>query len=140
MTSDNLQIIVLILSIFIALALLYFLFSSNKLSGRNSVKQKAPPSETKTGRPCPLCGELLTNGEKVHSVIYPGKPDKLMEIYGCPHCKSTSDKRRCPVCKKIMDADYVLIARVFEKPGKTHVHVLGCSGCYSGRSRPPKEL
>jgi len=142
MTTDSLHIIVLILSILIAMFLLYFLLSSKKHKEHGSEEKPGPEAEKRRGKPCPLCGELLSAGERVHSVIYPGKPDKLMEIFGCPHCetepqarKAGPNKRKCPVCKQTMAADSVLIARVFDKPGKTHVHVLGCSDCYSGRTR-----
>lgn len=135
MTTDSPYIIVLSLLVLIALLLFIYLFSSRKQAENR--RKKVPQTDEKAGKHCPLCGELLTNGERIHSVIYPGEPDKLMEIYGCPHCESKPGKRKCPVCKKTMAADSILIARVFEKPGKTHVHVLGCSSCYSGRSKVP---
>lgn len=51
---------------------------------------------------CPLCGSGLTRSEKVKSVLFPGKPDSMMEIYGCPYCFPPDNKikRICPVCKK----------------------------------------
>lgn len=93
-----------------------------------------PVAEVVTGsRTCPLCGEKLGSDEKVKSVLYPaakGAPDRMMEIYGCPHCYPEGTPRRCPVCKKELKPDSVVIARCFQKPGKTHVHVLGCTDCY----------
>ena len=86
-----------------------------------------------TKRTCPLCGETLGPGENVKSVLYPatqGASDRMMEIHGCPHCYPSGNPRRCPVCKNEMKTDSVCIARCFQKPGKTHVHVLGCSQCY----------
>ena len=84
------------------------------------------------GSPCPICGSILTNGERVKSIVYPGKPDKIMHIFGCPLCYPSGQKRFCPVCVKEIEGEGYLVARVFEKPGKTHVHVLGCSGCRKG--------
>lgn len=137
---NSLHITVLILSGFILLMLLAFLLK-NRINGsvRTEKPQKIGPENLRT-KPCPLCGTLLKPGERVHSVIYPGKPDSLMEIYGCPFCEKpdSPNKRKCPVCKKIMSADSVLIARVFDKPGKKHVHVLGCTRCYSGKTKISK--
>jgi len=84
-------------------------------------------------RTCPLCGEQLAPGESVKSALYPaekGASDRMMEIYGCPHCYPAGKTRYCPVCKKELAAESMLIARCFQKPGKTHVHVLGCPNCY----------
>ncbi len=151
---NGLHIAVLIVSGLAVLLLLIYLIGSGK---KSSSARKVPSpengeTETVKRRPCPLCGELLKKGETVHSVLYPGKPDSIMEIYGCPFCDTkpkggesetkTSghrNTRTCPVCKKVMPDDSLLIARVYEKPGKKHVHVLGCSVCYSGRSIPKKD-
>jgi predicted nucleic acid-binding Zn ribbon protein len=91
----------------------------------------------KPGKPCPLCGTILTDGRKVSSILYPGKPDGMMEIHGCPFCMppAGTTSRLCPVCGKEIPADGYVIARVFSGSGKTHVHVLGCTGCYA-RKRP----
>jgi hypothetical protein len=35
----------------------------------------------------------------------------------------------CPVCGKEVPRDGYVIARMFDKPGRKHVHVLGCTGC-----------
>jgi len=62
-----------------------------------------------------------------------------MQIYGCPFCytghkqaylaKGRFQPRYCPVCRKNLKDGVPLYARVFDKPGKTHVHVLGCPLC-----------
>ena len=95
----------------------------------------------KRDRPCPLCGTMLQKGETVHSVLYPGKPDSMMYIYGCPFCytdhprgsgyenRQPEGPRQCPACKEVLREEDYVIARVFEKPEKTHVHVLGCTIC-----------
>jgi len=107
------------------------------------LKGRKPSEETETFRSenayrnCPLCGTPLLKGETVHSHLYPGKPDGMMHIFGCPFCyrdhprvKEKRDVYRiCPFCKKEVSKDGWVVARVFEKPEKTHIHVLGCTEC-----------
>jgi len=85
---------------------------------------------------CPLCGSTLKDNKRVKSVLFPGKPDSMMEINGCPYCFPVNPdiKRICPVCKKEVPHDGHVIARVFIKPNKKHVHVLGCTGCYKRKT------
>lgn len=93
-------------------------------------------------RDCPICGTPLVRGETVHSHLFPGKPDGMMYIYGCPFCYSGHPRfkggrdveRHCPYCKTIIPESGWVVARVFEKPEKTHVHVLGCTECRRGIS------
>lgn len=83
-------------------------------------------------RTCPVCGEQLGPGALVKSKVFKSSSeDKVMQIYGCPFCwpENTEYRRVCPVCEKVVPRAGYLIARYFEKPGKRHVHVLGCSGC-----------
>lgn len=107
-------------------------------------KKELQITEEKTDKPyrdCPICGSPLQRGETVHSHLYPGKPDGMMYIYGCPFCykdhprlKKLKDvKRICPYCKTDIPEDGWVIARVFEKPEKTHIHVLGCTVCRKGK-------
>ncbi len=86
-------------------------------------------------RHCPICSSELPKGEKVKSVLYPGTTDRMMEIYGCPHCYPSNSKhpRICPVCsRRLRDTD-LIYARYFPRKEKPHVHVLGCNGCYTRR-------
>ncbi|MBN2657809.1 MAG: hypothetical protein JXR86_12170 [Spirochaetales bacterium] len=112
----------------------------NKNRSENN-KSDEPFRKENSYRNCPLCGTPLLRGETVHSHLFPGKPDGMMYIYGCPFChrehprfKGGRDVQRiCPFCKgKIPEKGWV-IARVFEKPEKTHVHVLGCTVCRKGK-------
>lgn len=99
-------------------------------------------------KPCPLCGTMLRRGERVHSVVFsggapvgatsgspaaPGRPpaDYLTHMFGCPYCypANPDHPRRCPVCGKTLPPDGYVIARMFDKPGRKHVHVLGCTEC-----------
>jgi hypothetical protein len=83
-------------------------------------------------RTCPLCAALLNAGERVKSQAFPalkGKTDRRMHIFGCVHCLGGGRLRSCPVCGADLGVEDVLIARIFDKPGRSHVHVLGCSHC-----------
>ncbi|MBN2051445.1 MAG: LPXTG cell wall anchor domain-containing protein [Spirochaetales bacterium] len=129
--NTGIEVIILIITGLLLVLLLVLLL-------RKKSREPAAPAreEVKTGlRNCPLCGEVLKPGENVKSVLYPAAgnaPDRMMEIHGCPHCYPAGAPRRCPVCKKELQARDLVIARCFQKPGKTHVHVLGCTQCYSG--------
>ncbi|MFW6312483.1 MAG: hypothetical protein ACOC2N_01195 [Spirochaetota bacterium] len=106
-------------------------------------------------KPCPLCGSMLRRGETVHSVVFSGpahagsiapgtaarKPldrqidDYLAHLFGCPYCHPANDEhpRRCPACSRTIPPSGYVIARMFEKPGRKHVHVLGCTECRTRR-------
>ena len=88
-------------------------------------------------RTCPVCSALLEAGEKVKSSAFPsmGGADRLMHVAGCPYCLSGQRNRLCPVCGAKLKLEEVLIARLFEKPGRSHVHVLGCTRCRGPVSR-----
>lgn len=124
-------LIVLILMIIVILVLLgvYFRLSRGDDESRTEVLVQAPKPGKLT--PCPLCRTLLKPGERVHSVVYPGKGDRLVEIYGCPYCypPNSSYPRYCPSCKREIGQDELIFARQFDSAGKVHVHVNGCKSC-----------
>jgi predicted nucleic acid-binding Zn ribbon protein len=86
-----------------------------------------------TPRTCPICAASLAYGERVKSSAFPkvAGEGRLMHIEGCIYCLGgeRQDKRKCPVCGAALNLDELLIARMFDKPGRSHVHVLGCSRC-----------
>jgi hypothetical protein len=98
----------------------------------------APEGIPGAPRTCPVCSILLPNGERVRSSAFPamGGSDRLMHISGCPYCMGEKDQRNrtCPVCRKSLAKQEYLIARIFDKPGRSHVHVLGCTRCRGPRS------
>jgi predicted amidophosphoribosyltransferase len=104
----------------------------NSYKGMINHVASTEPDQMGRIRKCPLCGSSLINNKRVNSVLFPGKPDSLMEINGCPYCYPANLEitRICPVCKKEVPKDGHVIARVFIKPNKKHVHVLGCTACY----------
>jgi hypothetical protein len=122
----------------------YSLFSH--LSGQASFggrgKRKKQEEESVPGAPrtCPVCSVRLSHGERVKSAAYPsmGGADRLMKIDGCPYCLEGSRVRSCPVCGIVLGATDVLIARMFDKPGRSHVHVLGCTLCRGPQSQKSK--
>ena len=92
-----------------------------------------PKSEGIPGMPrtCPVCSIRLEKGEKVKSSAFPsmGGYDRLMHISGCVYCLEGKRRRVCPVCRAVLHENEFLISRLFEKPGRSHVHVLGCTCC-----------
>jgi hypothetical protein len=125
--------------VIIGAVLLYFGYSFVFGSGvrahafRRGKKGLNEDLEGEAGMPrtCPVCSIRLVHGERVKSSAFPamGKADRLMHINGCPHCLNGERPRVCPVCGNHLNADETLIARLFDKPGRSHVHVLGCSQC-----------
>ena len=142
------QILVFVI---IGMGLLYFGYSflfgpgARALVSRRGKRGQNGDLEGEAGMPrtCPVCSIRLVHGERVKSSAFPamGKADRLMYIDGCPHCLEGERPRVCPVCGAALDYDETLIARLFEKPGRSHVHVLGCSKCRGfkpGRPGPPR--
>ncbi|MBT7087248.1 MAG: hypothetical protein HN737_11510 [Desulfobacterales bacterium] len=126
------DIFVLISAGTVVVVLLIFLFVTERYDRRRDRSRPVPTTTTPKTTKCPLCGSELSSNRRVKSVLFPGKPDSMMEINGCPYCYpyNTEIKRICPVCKKEVPENGHVIARVFIKPNKKHVHVLGCTGCY----------
>ncbi|MFP4484031.1 MAG: hypothetical protein ACOCYG_00245 [Spirochaetota bacterium] len=109
-------------------------------------------------KPCPLCNTMLHRGERIRTVVFSGdgrtkreevlRPgqrtnraghveDAITHMYGCPHCYGPGAHagRRCPVCQESLeDHDYV-VARLFVRQGRKHLHVLGCTRCRTGSRR-----
>ncbi|MCL1814688.1 MAG: hypothetical protein FWG27_02545 [Treponema sp.] len=87
-------------------------------------------------RTCPVCSAKLERGERVKSAAFPsmGGADRLMHISGCVYCLQGDRRRVCPVCGAVLREGEFLVARLFEKPGRSHVHVLGCTVCKIRRS------
>lgn len=99
-------------------------------------------------KPCPLCQTMLSRGERVHTVVFSGQPlgapgrprpprikESMVHMFGCPYCRPPQgvQRRICPVCKRAIREDGYTIARMFERDGRKHVHVLGCTECRHGR-------
>ena len=82
-------------------------------------------------RTCPVCCAKLEKGERVKSAAFPslGGYDRLMHISGCVYCLENDRRRVCPVCGAVLREEEFLVARLFEKPVRSHVHVLGCNRC-----------
>jgi hypothetical protein len=104
-------------------------------------KGKQPRGTGIPGAPqtCPVCSARLGKGELVKSMAYPSftGADRLMHIKGCAYCLEGDRPRVCPVCGARLRDDEILIARIFERPHRSHVHVLGCSRCRGPKSGRP---
>lgn len=99
---------------------------------------------------------MLRRGERVHTVVYSGASagqgvarrgevrDAITHMFGCPYCKPGSSSaaehaRICPVCRATLPDDAYVVARMFEREGRKHIHVLGCTECRRGaRLTAPK--
>jgi hypothetical protein len=118
----------------------YSLFSNlarqSFTGGQKRRKKHGEESVPGAPRTCPVCSVRLERGERVKSSAFPsmGGADRLMHISGCPYCLGGSRVRSCPVCGIVLGSEEILIARMFEKPGRSHVHVLGCTRCRGPRS------
>ena len=135
--GNLLQILIFIL---IGVALLWFGFTlffaipggipmpAYKRRSRGSKPDQGIPGMPRT---CPVCSAILERGERVKSSAFPsmGGYDRLMHISGCKYCLEGDSPRVCPVCKTILRPNEFLVARLFDKPVRSHVHVLGCSCC-----------
>ena len=87
---------------------------------------------------CALCGSKLAVGESMRSDILPGGGDRLMRVYGCPHCLGSESERvsrYCPVCDSALGPTDHAIALYVERPGRKHVHILGCTICRKNQGR-----
>jgi hypothetical protein len=127
-------LIVLVLLALLIVILLKVLWGRGRSGGKEGVDLVVTGSGDRT-RPCPLCGSRLKRGETVHTKVFPGKPDRLAHIYGCPYCYDPGyrEDRYCPVCHKVLPKEGYIIARMFERSDRVHVHVLGCTECRSRR-------
>ena len=136
------ELTILIFLLFLIALLLGLKLRRTEGSGRSRKRSSdGAISEGGIKKTCPLCGSPLSAGERVRSVIYPGKGDTLAEIHGCPHCDAAVStagiadneigmrNRYCPVCKGVVPENGYVIARYFRRTEKNHMHVLGCTRC-----------
>jgi RNA polymerase subunit RPABC4/transcription elongation factor Spt4 len=144
------QYIQALILIFMGILLLWFGYSlffglrprSSALGFAKSNRKQGSIGASLPGDPktCPVCSAKLLGGELVKSSAFPsltGK-DRLMHIQGCVYCLRGERERICPVCGATLDGDEILIARMFDRPGRNHDHVLGCSRCRGTGPRAKK--
>jgi hypothetical protein len=117
---------------------LFFSLPAGAPAGSRARRAKRPRGESYPGAPrtCPVCSARLEKGQRVTSSAFPslGGADRLMHISGCVYCLKGGRRRVCPVCGAVLREDEFLVARLFEKPVRSHVHVLGCSRCKMRRT------
>ena len=131
----------------------------NDYSGLANAMAKKSRDQLQLMKPCPICSTMLGPGERVKTTVFSGDgkqaidpqresfnsrriEDAMVHMYGCPYCYPPNGEhpRICPVCRnRVSDSGYV-IARMFMRKDRKHVHVLGCTECRSqGRHARRKE-
>ena len=105
-------------------------WGSKKQGGKKTGDEDSDGDPNKA---CPVCSKKLSRGELVSSAAFPstnGGKDRFMHIRGCVYCLNGERKRVCPVCGTVLQANEVLVARLFERVGRrSHIHVIGCTRC-----------
>lgn len=121
-----------IFTAFVAVSIILFVLILRTSSRPSTAGEKTKPDgETKKKKPCPVCGSLLSAGEKVTSHEYRGKESSIVHIFGCPFCygPTASLVRVCPVCNKEMGKEDYLAGTMVRGEKKIQMKVKGCSLC-----------
>ena len=142
------ELLVITLTAAVIVALLVVLRRLGSPAPRDRVRHHNSDTHHERVRPCPLCGSLLRRGEQVHTIVFSGEtvgPDgqtrpprireSMVHMVGCRYCRPPEGvkERTCPACKGVIRPEGYAIARMFERDGRRHVHVLGCTVCRHGR-------
>jgi hypothetical protein len=125
--------------LFIAIGSLVVILALVLLLPRLSTKRKVrTPRKKKQPFHCPLCGSLLAEGQKLHTVVYKGSSgaaseERIAHINGCPYCLDPDQgwkrKRTCPVCRRRLGAGDYLIGWLGKTEEGGTIRVAGCSLC-----------
>ena len=138
MNSYVIYFLVLLAIVLIFSALSYFSWRSHNRGVQREFEEKMRTQTDGSGKVsfvrCPVCNTPLAKQENLVSKVF--RPittgDQRMHVLGCPHCYPVSPagtERLCPVCKKPLQPNGYLIARLFTKPDKKHVIITGCTSC-----------
>lgn len=82
---------------------------------------------------CPICSTGLVKGEQIRSdQVEIGNVEVQTKIKGCPYCLGIADKRKrlCPVCKKKLALDEVILAISDPRVDRNRLSIRGCGKCY----------
>ncbi len=82
---------------------------------------------------CPICKQQLIQGERIRSdVTEIGDVEIQTRIKGCPYCLGEQGKRKrsCPVCKKKVPLDGVILALSDPRVDRKKLSIRGCKNCY----------
>lgn len=108
------------------LSFLFWMLFSLKDSNLRNEKDKIRGS-------CPICGQGLKKGERIRSnVTEIGDIEIQTHIKGCPYCMGSIGKRRrsCPVCKKKLKSDAMILAISDPRVDRKKLSIRGCKKCY----------
>lgn len=82
---------------------------------------------------CPICSHPLRKGERVRSdVLEIGDSEVRTKIKGCPYCltENAKENRQCPVCRKPLQKNEMIVALSNPKIDKKKLSIRGCTNCY----------
>ncbi|MCB1326735.1 MAG: hypothetical protein H7A21_15090 [Spirochaetales bacterium] len=91
------------------------------------------PVEEKPRGFCPLCAHPLMKGERVRSdQTEIGDIEVQTRIKGCQFCMGPTAKRKrsCPVCKKDVKKDEVILALADPRVDRLKLKIKGCKACW----------
>ena len=118
------HIFIFILCLVVFTIILTFLFSKSTTPKLEKQKPRAH---------CPLCNHILEKGKKVHS-SQTEIGDTLIEtrIKGCVYCvvENNKLKRTCPICKKDVPKEQMILATSNPKMSRLQLSIKGCRLCY----------
>lgn len=114
----------------IVFALAYFIIRSNVLFALKKYKTGTVELNLKK-TPCPVCGSMIKEGDRVKTAAYSLGREKLVLLYGCPSCypPGKAVKRICPVCKNELGGKGYVLGKMWEEGKKLRLHIIGCSVC-----------
>jgi hypothetical protein len=142
----QIALLLLLTGVIVALVISLIHLGKNDFTALSDRMAGKSRESLKVLKPCPICGTLLERGERVHTIVFSGESpghrkrdqerprDAVVHMFGCPYCYPPNGtyQRICPVCTKPIPDDGFVVARMFEKGSRKHVHVLGCTSCRSG--------
>ena len=93
----------------------------------NSTEEKEKPRGI-----CPLCKQHLMKGERIRSdQVEIGDVEVQTKIKGCPYCMGMGRRpRNCPICKKKVGKDEVIIALSDPRVDRHKLKIMGCKNCW----------
>ncbi len=124
---------------FLSLCILFFILFPIKIKTSHKIKNAEDKDKGNEFKGlCPICSHPLKKGEKVRSnQVEIGGLEVQTRIKGCIYCfssdaKGLKNKRRriCPICKKNIDRDGVILAIADPRVSRLQLKIQGCRACF----------